>query len=377
MTEHVYFDHNATTPLDPTVRAAMLPWLGTPANASSRHQFGRLAKHALEQAREQVAAATGAHPSQIVFTSGGTEADNLAIQGICSTLKPGRIAISAIEHPAVTKPAQNMQQRGWKLSKIAVDTSGKVTIEALKATLSEPTALVSIMFANNETGVIQDVPMLAAIAREHGAIVHTDAVQALGKLPLDFGGLGVNAMSISGHKIGGPQGIGALIVDKRIDILPLLHGGGQEKGRRSGTENMAAIVGFGAACELLNSRPRMDKNLCDALEAGLHELGAVIFGAQAERVSNTTFFAIPGIDGETLVMALDRAGYAVASGSACSSDSSDPSPVLIAMGVSPELAQGAVRVSLGPENTQEEIAGFLSTLKRELSRMQNMTALAV
>ncbi|HEY3326863.1 MAG TPA: cysteine desulfurase family protein [Novimethylophilus sp.] len=377
MTRNVYFDHNATTPLDPVVREAMLPWLGIPANASSRHQFGRSARHALEQAREQVAAAVSAHPSQVVFTGSGTEADNFAIRGICSTLKPGHLAVSAIEHPAVMKPAQALLQRGWKLTKIAVEKTGKVGIRNLEEALQQPAALVSIMLANNETGVVQDIPALSGIARRHGAIMHTDAVQALGKMPLDFNAFGVQAMSLSGHKIGGPQGTGALVLDKRLDIQPLLYGGGQEKGRRSGTENIAAIVGFGMACELLMHRPKVEIELRDELEVGLRALGAAIFGAEAQRVPNTSFFAIPGIDGETLVMALDRAGYAVASGSACSSDSSDPSPVLLAMGISPELAQGAVRVSLGSGNTAQEIQGFLQALRGELSRMQTMSALAV
>jgi cysteine desulfurase len=373
----VYFDHNATTPLDARVLQTMWPWLSSPANASSRHQFGRAAKSALEQAREQVASCLGAHPSQIVFTSGGTEADNLAIHGICSALRPGQLAVSAIEHPAVMKPAQALQRQGWKLAKIAVDSTGRISAESLEAALKEPTALVSVMLANNETGVLQDVPALAELARRHGAFVHTDAVQALGRTALDFGELGVNAMSVSAHKIGGPKGAGALVLDKRVDIQPLLHGGGQEKGRRSGTENIAAIVGFGAACELLASQHEATKILRDELEAALKPLGAIIFGADAQRLPNTSFFAFPRIDGETLVMALDRAGYAVASGSACSSDSSDPSPVLLAMGVTPELAQGAVRLSLGAENTKQEVHAFLQVMRKALTQMQQMTAIAV
>jgi cysteine desulfurase len=373
----VYFDHNATTPLDQRVLNAMRPWLSSPANASSRHHFGRAARNALEQAREQVAVSIGAHPTQVVFTSGGTEADNLAVNGICSAFRPSQLAVSAVEHPAVMKPAQALQRRGWKLAKIAVDSTGKVRAENLETALKEPTALVSVMLANNETGVLQDVPALAEMARSHGAFIHTDAVQALGKMALNFGALGVHAMSVSAHKIGGPQGAGALVLDKRVDIQPLLYGGGQEKGRRSGTENIAAIVGFGAACELLASQHDVLAALRDELETALKSLGAMIFGADAQRLPNTSFFAFPDIDGETLVMALDRAGYAVASGSACSSDSSDPSPVLLAMGVTPELAQGAVRLSLGAGNTAKEIQGFLQALRVELSRMQKMTAIAV
>jgi cysteine desulfurase len=373
----VYFDHNATTPLDRRVREAMWPWLGVPANASSRHRFGRAAADALEWAREQVAAAVGAHPSQVIFTSGGTEADNLAILGICGGFAPSRLAVSAIEHPAVARPAQVLQRQGWHLTRIGVTQDGQVGLAQLEEALQEPTALVSVMLANNETGVVQDIALLAEAARERGALFHTDAVQALGRMEVDFTALGVHALSISAHKIGGPQGCGALVVDKRLDLRPLLHGGGQEQGRRSGTENIAAIVGFGAACELLGTAPLMTAALRDALEAGLRQRGAVIFGAQAPRLPNTSFFAFPGIDGETLVVALDRAGYAVASGSACSSDSTDPSPVLLAMGVTPELARGAVRVSLGPENTQQQIEGFLHALDGILSSMRQMAAITV
>ena len=372
----VYFDHNATSPLLEPVREAMMPWLGVPANASSRHYYGRNAKTALQEAREQVAQTVGAHPSQIVFTSGGTEANNLAIQGICAGLTPGNIAISAIEHPAVSRPTMAMKSRGWRVSRIAPDSQGVITVDQLEATLSTPTALVSIMQANNETGVIQDIATLAETSHRHGALLHTDAVQALGKMPLDFNQLGVNAMTLSGHKIGGPQGVGALVIDKRLDIHPLIYGGGQEKGLRSGTENLSAIVGFGLACELVNREFATLRSLRDFLEKGVTELGGVIFGHATKRLPNTSFFAFPDIDGETLVMALDRNGFAVASGSACSSDSSEPSPVLIAMGVDPALAQGAVRVSLGHGNTLTEINQFLTALRASLARLQSMPAIA-
>lgn len=371
----IYFDHNASSPLSNAAREAMLPWLEQPANASSRHAFGRAARAAVDYARERVAESVGAHPTQVIFTSGGTEADNMAIQGICANLPVSQIAVSAIEHPAVMKPAMAMQRHGWKVARIGVDAQGEVDFGDLQAVLQHPAGLVSVMLANNETGVLQDVPSIAEVARKHGALMHTDAVQALGKVALDFHALGVHAMSLSAHKIGGPQGIGALVLDKRVDLQPLLYGGGQEKGLRSGSENVAAIVGFGAACAMLPLQSVA--TLRDRLETGLQELNAVIFGRQAERIGNTCFFAIDGVDGETLVMALDKAGYAVASGSACSSDSSDPSPVLMAMGVRPELAQGAVRVSLGPDNTIAQVDGFLQALRAELARMQSMAALAV
>lgn len=373
----VYFDHNATTALDPRVLEVMLPFLrDQQGNPTSRHSYGRSARQAVEQAREQVAAAVGAHPSQVTFTSGGTEADNMAIKGIAAAHTPAQIAVSAIEHPAVLKPAQVLQGRGWRLSKVAVDSSGRLDLNDLEHTLQSKTALVSVMAANNETGVIQDLPSIAGMVRRHGALMHTDAVQALGKIRLDLNALGVQAMSLSAHKINGPQGAGALILDKRVDIQPLIDGGGQEKGLRSGTENIAAIVGFGLACELAqhaaSARP-----LRDQLERGLQNLGAVIFGRDAERLPNTSFFAFPHIEGETLVMALDRQGFAVASGSACSSDSTEPSHVLLAMNVEPVIARGAVRVSLGGNNTAAQVESFLLALDSELLRMKRMAAIAV
>jgi cysteine desulfurase len=377
-----YLDHNATSPLDPGVLEAMLPFLQQPhGNPASRHSFGRTARAAVEHAREQIGETVNAHPSQIVLTSGGTESDNFALFGICASLAPTRIAVSAVEHPAVMRPAQALQRRGWNLARVAVDGDGKLDMQALEHTLREPTALVSVMMANNETGVLQDIASVAQLSRQHGALVHTDAVQALGKIPVNFSRLGVHAMSLSAHKIGGPQGAGALVLDKRVDIQPLLYGGGQEKGLRSGTENVAAIVGFGRACELakqeLVTRNSHMLALRAALESGLHRLGAFIFGEHAGRLPNTCFFAFGGIDGETLVMAMDRQEFAVASGSACSSDSSDPSPVLLAMGVEPELALGSVRVSFGPGNTMEQVDGFLQALESELGRMKRMAALAV
>lgn len=374
-----YFDHNGTTALDARVLQSMLPYMEQQfGNATSRHSYGRASRQAIEQAREQVAHAVGAHPSQVVFTASGTEANNLAISGMAAE---GQIVVSAIEHPCVSRPAQAMRARGCKTSTIAVDADGRLDMNHLRQLLQLPTSLVSVMLANNETGVIQDVASAAALAKQHGAHMHTDAVQALGKMALDFSALNVQAMTVSSHKIGGPQGAGALILDKRVDIQPLLYGGGQEKGLRSGTENVAAIVGFGAACELLVSelQQRMDTTfaLRERLEQGLHAMGAVVFGAHAERLPNTSFFAFPDVEGETLVMALDRKGYAVASGSACSSDSTEPSHVLLAMGIEEYLARGAVRVSLGRENTLQQVESFLLTLQNELQRMQQLTAFAV
>lgn len=378
----VYFDHNGTTALDARVLQAMLPYLSEQhGNATSRHGFGRGARHAIEQAREQVADAVGAHPTQVVFTGGGTEADNLAICGIAANQPGSQIAISAIEHPAVIRAAFSMRARGHRAAVVAVDQNGLIEKNNLNTILEKPTSVLSVMLANNETGVIQDIANVAEIAKRHGAYMHTDAVQALGKIKLDFASLNVHAMSLSAHKINGPQGAGALILDKRVDIQPVLHGGGQEKGLRSGTENVAAIVGFGAACTLIKQelvqRTGMVRQLRDRLEAGLKSLGAEIFGSKVERIPNTSFLAFPEIEGETLVMALDRKGFAVASGSACSSDSTEPSHVLIAMGIEPDLARGAVRVSFGSGNTPEQLEAFLTVLENELGRLRQLTAIAV
>lgn len=381
-TTSAYFDNNGTTALDPRVLEAMLPYLAQQqGNAMSRHVYGRAARQAIDHAREQVADAVGAHPSQVVFTSGGTEANNLAIQGIVGRHSHNRIAVSAVEHPCVTRPAIAMQQCGWKLVSIGVNQAGKVENSQLDAILANETSLVSVMLANNETGVIQDVAAIAETVKRHGAYMHTDAVQALGKIKVDFAALNVHAMTLSSHKINGPQGAGALVLDKRVDIQPVLYGGGQEKGLRSGTENVAAIVGFGAACELVSrellQRTAKVRKMRDQLEQGLQDLGAVIFGNTVERVPNTSFFAFPDMDGETLVMALDRKGYAVASGSACSSDNTEPSHVLLAMGVDADLAKGAVRVSLGTANSTEQVESFLLVLENELVRLKRLTALAV
>jgi cysteine desulfurase len=296
-------------------------------------------------------------------------------------MKPGRIVVSAIEHPCVTRPAQDLVRQGWKLRKLATDVQGRVDLGDAEAALCEPTDLVSVMLANNETGVVQPVSAIAAMAREKRAWMHTDAVQALGKIPVDFEALGVHAMTLSAHKIYGPKGIGALVVDKRLELKPIIHGGGHESGMRSGTENVPAIVGFGAACELaarrMDALAQRTRDLRDRAEKGAANMGAQIFGRGAERISNTTYFAFPGIDGETLVIELDRAGFAVASGAACSSTSTEPSATLLAMGVAPELARGAVRVSFGAQNTAGEVEDFLQALGATVSRLQRLTAVAV
>jgi cysteine desulfurase len=381
----VYFDYNATTPLNPVALEAMLPWLSAQfGNASSRHEYGRSARRAIDEARAKVAAAVGAHSTEVIFTSGGSETNNLLIKGAAACLKPGVLAVSAIEHPCVLKPAEQLVKRGWILRKLAVDSEGRLDAEDFQAALALKPKLVSVMLANNESGVLQNIAALAEQARAVGSYFHSDAVQALGKIQLDFRALnaaGVHAMTLSAHKIGGPQGAAALILDKRLELEPLIAGGGHERGLRSGTENIAAIVGFGVACELATQRmaetaARLSA-LRDRLERGLAEMGARLFSSAAPRLPNTVYFALPGLDGETLVGQLDRAGFALASGAACSSANPEPSHVLSAMGVAADLARCAVRISLGAANTLAQVDDFLQTLQATVLKLQRLSAIAV
>jgi cysteine desulfurase len=381
----VYFDHNATTPVEPRVLEAMLPYFSQHfGNASSRHEYGRAARRAIDEARQQVALAVGAHPTEVVFTSGGSEANNLIVKGAAAGMKAGTVAISAVEHPCVREPALELARQGWQMREIAVDGQGRLRADDYADALLAKPRLISVMLANNETGVLQDVVALAEQARPSRAWFHSDAVQALGKVPVDFRALnasGVHALSVSSHKIGGPKGAAALVLDKRVDIKPLISGGGHERGLRSGTENVAAIVGFGAACALLGERLAEDERRLPAmraeLEIGLTRLGATMFSRHVPRLPNTVYFALPDIDGETLVAKLDRAGFAVASGAACSSANPEPSHVLLAMDVPSGLARGAVRVSLGSTNTLAEVSSFLTVLGNTLRQLQQLTALAV
>ncbi|NHC05782.1 cysteine desulfurase family protein [Azonexus fungiphilus] len=385
MFQPVYLDHNATTPLAPAALAAMLPWLdGLCGNASSRHEYGRRARQVVDEARQRVAAAVGAHPTEVLFTSGGSEANNLFIKGAAASLRPGLIGVSAVEHPCVLKPAAQLQRLGWQLHTLTVDAAGRVETDDYAALLAQRPGLLSVMLANNETGVVQDVAALAEAARGSGAWFHSDAVQAFGKLPLDFRALnaaGVHALTLSAHKIGGPKGAAALLVDKRVELQPQIAGGGHERGLRSGTENVAAIVAFGVAAELaaagVAERAQRMRQLKNRLESGLTVIGARIFAVDAPRLPNTSYFAFADIDGETLVGKLDREGFAVASGAACSSANPEPSHVLRAMGVAPEIARGAVRVSLGEGNDEHEVEQFINALRATVGRLQGLTAMTV
>ena len=367
-----YLDHNATSPLDARVLEAMLPFLQAQANASSLHAAGRAARAAVEQAREHVAALVDAHPSQVIFTSGGTEANNLALRGVLGAAlvrknAQARLVMSAIEHDSVRAQAKALEKQGVRLQSLPVDLLGRVQVQAL----ADDTALASVMLANNETGVIQDLAPIVERAAALSIPVHSDAAQAAGRIPLSFRALGVHLMTLSAHKMQGPQGVGALIVDKALDLQPQALGGPHERGRRAGTENVAAIVGFGKAAELaaaeLSERERNMRARRDQLEAAIRMIpGWTILAAEAERLPNTTLASCAGIDGETLLLQLDAAGLAVSSGSACHSDRRTPSPVLQAMAVPSELARSTVRLSLSPQTTAEEI-DFAAQVLRQVS----------
>ncbi len=355
--------------MDSRVIESMQPFLGNFfGNPSSLYRLGRLSRSAMDAARGQVAALVGTEPSKVIFTSGGTEANNLAIRGMAGKLPIGVIAIGATEHPSVLAPAERLHKLGWDVRTLAVDTDGELTQQSLFDLPLANLRFASVMLANNETGVIQDVSALAGLMREYGAYLHCDAVQAAGKIPLDFNTHGAHLFSLSSHKIHGPKGAGALVIDKSVELAPLLDGGGQERGLRSGTENVAAIVGFGKAAELalaeLESRKTHCYKLRKILENGLAQIhGVTIFAENAPRLSNTVQFGFSGMDGEALLMMLDRKGFAVSSGSACASGAGEPSPVLLAMGMDADIAKSAIRVSLGKDNSEADITAFLAALQ--------------
>jgi cysteine desulfurase len=367
MTERVYLDWNATAPLRPEARAAMLAALDMCGNASSVHAEGRAARRLIEEARERVAALVDAKPRNVVFTSGGTEANMMALSPLTGGRPNDRLLVSAIEHPSVLAGGRFAPQA---VATIAVDRHGRIDLNALREHVGDlratgSRALVSLMLANNETGVIQPVAEAATLVHEAGFLLHVDAVQAAGRIPIDIKALGADLVTISAHKIGGPKGVGALIRrEEDLHIEPLIRGGGQERGARAGTENVAAIAGFGAAAaaaaENLPQERAVMADLRARLEAGLKVVSpaAVIFGVTVERLPNTTLFAVPGMKAETAVIAFDLEGVAVSSGAACSSGKVADSHVLAAMGIESHLARGAVRVSLGPGTTESDLKWF-------------------
>ncbi|MDH5766464.1 MAG: cysteine desulfurase [Gammaproteobacteria bacterium] len=377
----VYLDNNATTALDPRVLDAMLPFLkDIHGNPSSVHRYGRLTRNAVEHARMQVAQLVAASPEQVIFTSGGTEANNLAILGSLSNKQPSQLAISAIEHASVTEPARTLTRQGWELDYINVDADGRLDEDSFRSTVSDQTALLSVMLANNETGSLQPVQELAQQLADKQLLFHSDASQVAGKLAINFTDLGIDMMTLSSHKFYGPQGAGALIAKRSIELEPVIHGGGQERGLRNGTENIPAIVGFGAAAELarleLEQNSQHSEILKQQLLSELNRIqGLTLFSQLHESLPNTIQFALENFDGEALLMYLDKQGIAVSSGSACHSQAGAPSHVLLAMGVSPELAKNAIRVSFGKNNQTDDVSVFIKALKEiTLSSPQSMCA---
>ena len=376
-----HLDYNAGAPLDPRALEAMLPFLREEfGNASSGHSFGRRARRAVETAREQVAEAAGARPSEVVFTSSGTESNNTIIKGAALMSMRQTTAVAATEHPCVLCAARSLQRGGGAYVPLAVDSRGVLDMDDLRKTLAGgDCALVSVMRANNETGVLQDVAAIAKEAKAAGAIMHTDAAQALGKVPVDFSGWGADAMTLSAHKARGPKGVAALIVRPEVDWAPLLEGGGHENGRRSSTENVAGIVGMGAACALAAESLAQAGRLAamrDKMEEALTAAGAVIFGREAERLPNTSLFGFPKVDGDGMAAMLDQSGFAVATGAACSSMKDEPSHVLLAMGEPMELARTAVRVSLPPDIEEEKVARFTAAALEIQRRLLSLTSLS-
>ncbi len=360
----IYLDHAATTPLDPEVLDAMLPYLREQwGNASSIHAVGRAARQAVDDAREAVAAAIHADYTEIVFASGGTEADNLAVLGTLRSTPPDRdhLIVSAIEHPAVLRAADEAESQGFRVTRLQVDAEGRVHLDALANALTEQTALVSILHASNEIGTIQDIPRLARLAHDRGALFHTDAVQSFPWLPIHVRGMGVDLLTVSAHKICGPKGAGALYVRSGVRIAPLALGGSQERALRAGTENVAAIAGFGKAAALLAQRREADsarvRPLRDEMIAALEQAvpGIRLNGPRDGRLPNNVNVSVPGLDGADLLLNLDRAGIAASSGSACSSGAIEPSHVLRAIGLPPDLAASGIRFTLGRATTREEI----------------------
>jgi cysteine desulfurase len=379
----IYLDHNATTPPHPAViervTAALREDFGNP---SSVHHFGQMAKASLDEARSAVAALIGSDPAEVVFTSGGTESDNFAIRGVAEALEPTarrHLIASSIEHEAVLNTLKALGKRGWSVTLLPVDHTGIVSPEALQAALTDQTALVSVMHANNEIGTVQPIAELARLARSRGALFHTDAVQSAGKIPVDVKAMGVDLLSLSAHKFYGPKGVGALWIRRGLRLLPPLTGGKQERSRRAGTENVAGIVGLGAAAVI--GRAKMADEaarlapLRDRLEEGILAAvsGTAVNGARSPRVPNTTNVSFDRVEAESLLIALDLAGVAVSTGSACSSGTLEPSHVLKAMGLSPHRTQNSIRFSLGAGNTEADVDRVVEVLPGIVDKLRSLT----
>lgn len=380
--ELVYLDNNATTPLDPAVAEKMCWFLKEHfGNPSSLYPIGRAVKEIMTEARETVAGAIGAQRSELVFTGSGTEADNFAIRGVLDTYpEKDEIITSAVEHPAVLRVANFLEKKGLKVTYVPVDRYGTVDLDFLRDAITPRTALISIMYANNEIGTVQPIEEIVRIAAKSGVLVHTDAVQAFGKIDFDVRKLGVDLLSLAAHKIYGPKGVGALYVRKGIDICPFIHGGHQERGRRAGTENTIGIVGFGAAARVLMERGKKDRErigkLAAALKNGIEEkIPRIRFnGHPKNRVENTVNVVFPGLEAEAVLLALAIKGISVSTGSACTEESEEVSHVLLSIGLPPEIARSAIRMSLGRFNTDEDIALVLRELPEVIEKLRRISA---
>jgi len=377
-----YLDSNATTPLDPRVREAMAPYLAERfANPSAIYKFAQEVRAEVEAAREQVARLINAEPEEVIFTSGGTEADNTAVQGVAFALrdKGKHVITSAIEHHAVLHACQYLEKFGFEVTVLPVDRYGIVDLEALKNAIRRDTILITVMHANNEIGTIEPIEAIVRIAHEHGIYAHTDAVQTVGKLPIDVKELGVDLLALSGHKIYGPKGIGALYIRKGVKIDPLLHGGHHERKRRAGTENVPGIIGLGMAAEMaqaeLSQNEKKIRALRDRLEMRILERIPEVFvnGHPEKRLFNTLNCCIKGIEGESILLNLDFEGICASSGSACTSGSLDPSHVLLAIDLPHEVAHGSLRLSLNKFNTDEDVDKVLEVLPGITERLRSMS----
>jgi cysteine desulfurase len=379
----VYLDNNATTRVAPEVIEAMLPFFSERyGNPSSMHSFGGDLKTHVDEARSQVAALVGASPAEIVFTSGGSESDNLAIRGTVEALagRKRHLVTTRVEHPAVRGTFHHLQKQGFHLTELPVDSDGQLDLDQLAAAITPDTAIVSVMWANNETGVVFPIAQVAQIVKSRGAVFHTDAVQAAGKLPIDVSKLPIDLLSISGHKLHGPKGIGALYVRKGTKLVPLIMGGHQEKGKRAGTENVPAIVGIGRACALVGQQTAEENRrlsaLRDDLERGILARCKDVRVNGKHRLPNTLNVSFEYVEGEAILLLLDEFGISASSGSACASGSLEPSHVMRAMGVPFTAAHGSIRFSLSRYNTQEEIDYVLEHLPPIITRLREISPFA-